>query len=139
MAYFVGGCLCGEVRYVASGEVLLILNCHCNDCKKATGSAFATNVAMRRSNVTVTQGQVRQFNHASDAGNPKTKEFCGTGGAQLFSSTVGAETVTIKAGSIDDARFIEPMADIFVDSALPFALRKSGLPQVPRMPERSNS
>lgn len=139
MTEFVGGCLCGQVRYTASGEILRVLNCHCSDCRKATGSAFATNIAMRRRDVVVTQGQTRQFNHVSDAGNNKAKEFCGTCGTQLFSSTVGAEVMTIKVGSVDDASFVDPSADIFTDGALAFVLRKTDLPRFPRMPEGGKS
>ena len=35
-----GGCLCGDVRYSATGEPKVISTCHCTDCQKLTGSAF---------------------------------------------------------------------------------------------------
>jgi len=37
-----GGCLCGKIRWRASGKSLYAMNCHCRQCSKQTGSAFAT-------------------------------------------------------------------------------------------------
>ena len=33
-----GGCACGAVTYTISGEPKTMVQCHCNDCKKATGT-----------------------------------------------------------------------------------------------------
>src|SRR5437762_12413499 len=39
-----GGCLCGAVRYTAEADPTSATVCHCRDCQKFTGSAFATLV-----------------------------------------------------------------------------------------------
>src|SRR5215467_12737617 len=41
MPEIAGGCLCGKVRYSATGEPAFVGVCHCTDCQKFTGSAFA--------------------------------------------------------------------------------------------------
>jgi Glutathione-dependent formaldehyde-activating enzyme len=46
MAHIEGGCLCGRVRYGADADPAFVGVCHCNDCQKFTGSAFATVVAV---------------------------------------------------------------------------------------------
>ena len=120
MIKFSGGCLCGEVRYEVSGEVLRTLNCHCDDCRKNTGAAFVTNIFINRADLTISQGKVRVFEHVSDAGNPKIKEFCPNCGSQLFGATRGRDTITVKAGSIDDADFVQPEANVFTSKALSF-------------------
>jgi hypothetical protein len=37
---YVGGCLCGALRYEAEGEPLYAGHCYCADCRKASGSGF---------------------------------------------------------------------------------------------------
>ncbi len=35
-----GGCLCGDVRFIATGEPVRVGVCHCMDCRKHHGAAF---------------------------------------------------------------------------------------------------
>ena len=42
-----GGCMCGVARYAFTGEPEIVLNCHCNDCQKASGGQFATIIALK--------------------------------------------------------------------------------------------
>mgnify|MGYP002630391682 CR=1 FL=1 len=120
MAKFTGGCLCGAVRYEVSGEPTRIVNCHCDDCRKVTGSAFATNLFFKDSDITVTQGTPKVFQHTSDAGSTMTKEFCGNCGSQLFGSgSRGVGMKSIKAGSMDDPSGVVPALDIYISRKLP--------------------
>ena len=41
-----GGCLCGAVRYRSDAEPLMQVVCHCETCRKNSGSAFSMNVAV---------------------------------------------------------------------------------------------
>lgn len=41
-----GSCLCGEIRYVTDGDIVGINYCHCVQCRKASGTAFATNAVV---------------------------------------------------------------------------------------------
>ena len=36
-----GGCACGAVHYEIGAEPVFMLNCHCRDCQRATGAAYA--------------------------------------------------------------------------------------------------
>jgi hypothetical protein len=42
-----GKCLCGKVRYEINGRLGPVVYCHCSMCRRATGSAFATNASVR--------------------------------------------------------------------------------------------
>ena len=42
-----GSCLCGAIRYEIRGELGPIVLCHCAQCRKAQGSAFASNAAVK--------------------------------------------------------------------------------------------
>src|SRR5262245_47893128 len=41
-----GGCLCGKVRYSADAEPAFVGVCHCKNCQKGTGTAFAVVVGL---------------------------------------------------------------------------------------------
>jgi hypothetical protein len=41
MPQITGGCLCGVVRFSANAEPAFVGICHCKDCQKFSGSAFA--------------------------------------------------------------------------------------------------
>ena len=48
MPTITGGCLCGKIRYRADAEPAFVGLCHCRDCQKFTGSAFAAVIVRRR-------------------------------------------------------------------------------------------
>jgi hypothetical protein len=50
---FTGGCMCGAIRYECSTEPLAMGICHCRDCQRATGSAFAAALMLPRNAVTI--------------------------------------------------------------------------------------
>ena len=65
----VGGCQCGGLRYEISQPPLMIYNCHCTNCRKIGGGAFATPLTVMEASFAFTQGEPRTFEWASDAGN----------------------------------------------------------------------
>ena len=135
MTEFAGGCLCGAVRYSVNGEPVRIAQCHCDDCRRATGSSFATNVFVKKENLTVLQGTTKSYEHTADSGNTMTKEFCPECGSQLFGwSSRGPELRSIKVGSIDDAGFVAPQIEVFVSRALPFTRHPETTKKFERMP-----
>ena len=136
MVQFTGGCLCGTIRYEVNAEPQRIQNCHCDDCRKVTGSAFASNIFVAEDDVVITQGEPKSFSHAADSGNTMTKEFCANCGSQLFGLGSGRPGIkNIKVGSIDDASFVQPMRNVFVKRALPFTQIDRSLDCFDGMPE----
>ena len=45
--YYAGSCLCGAIRYEVRGEIGDVVQCHCQRCRKANGTAFATNAPIK--------------------------------------------------------------------------------------------
>lgn len=123
MAKLTGGCLCGAIRYEVNGDPVRVANCHCDDCRKATGSSFATNAFFKEDDITVLQGEPKSFQHTADSGNTMTKQFCGDCGSQLFGMGSGRPGIkNIKVGTIDDASSIRPQVNVFASKALPFTI-----------------
>jgi hypothetical protein len=46
-AEITGSCFCKTVQYRITSTVAMVINCHCNHCKKAGGGAFASLAVVR--------------------------------------------------------------------------------------------
>ena len=62
-----GGCACGAIHYECNADAVVMLNCHCRDCQRASGSAYAAVVAINRQTPDVVLWLVR---HNGIAGRP---------------------------------------------------------------------
>src|SRR6266700_3061027 len=59
---FEGGCLCGAVRFVATGQPESVAWCHCESCRKHSGAPVSVLVAFKCNAYVVTEGQITRFN-----------------------------------------------------------------------------
>ena len=58
---FEAGCLCGAVRFVATGQPKGTYWCHCQSCRKRTGAPVSVFVAFERDAYTVTKVEINKF------------------------------------------------------------------------------
>lgn len=130
--FVTGGCLCGFVRYEYRGELGLANYCHCNDCRKTTGSAFNIGVKVHAPNLRVISGYVRSYTKTTGSGNQIAREFCPECGSPLFTRAFAKpEFVWIKAGSLDDPTLVKPTYQIWRDRAVLWAYIDAELPSFP--------
>jgi len=95
-----GSCLCGAVRYEIGGELAPIQICHCEDCRKAQGSAFAANMPVPTQRFRLVSGEARLRAYESSPG--KERVFCSVCGSPIFSrSAAHPGVVRIRAGTMD--------------------------------------
>jgi len=130
---FTGGCLCGAVRYECSAEPIAMGNCHCRDCQRATGSAYASGLLVLQSAVTIT-GDVKYYEVIGDSGNLIGRGFCPNCGSLLFSKPPIPELMGILAGSLDDPSWFQPTMDFYTASAQPWDYMNPDLPKFAKMP-----
>jgi|SRR5262245_51876507 len=134
---FTGGCACGAIRYECTGEPLFSLNCHCRDCQRETGSAFAPVLGVAKTAFTITHGSPRYFALTADSGQTTRRAFCASCGSPLFGLPGSApDLVTLRVGSVDDPSEFRPSQDIYTVSAQPWNYMNPALPKVPKLPER---
>ncbi|MBD2301859.1 GFA family protein [Nostoc sp. FACHB-190] len=128
-----GGCLCGYVRYEYNGELESANYCHCQDCRKSTGSAFNVGVRVQSMGLHIVSGKVKSYTKTGDSGGTIIREFCPECGSPLFTrSPAKPQFVWIKAGSLDNHISIKPVHQIWTDSAVPWAYIAVDLPSFPR-------
>jgi hypothetical protein len=134
---FFGGCACGAIRYRAEGEPLFSMNCHCRDCQRETGSAYAAVLAVPGAAFKVVQGSPKYFDLTADSGQTTRRCFCGDCGSPLFGRPgLGGDMVTIRAGSLDDPSAFRPSQDIYTASAQPWDYMNPKLPKSPKLPKQ---
>ena len=134
MSIFTGSCLCGSVNYKSNSDPLVIQNCHCDQCRKATGSVYLTNLFIKEENFEIT-GEVNNYTHLSDAGNNMTKYFCPKCGSQVFGKNSGRPgIITIRAGTVNEKDIIKPIRNLFLKSKVPSTPINSNLEACVGMP-----
>jgi len=115
MDQFIGGCLCGDVRIVASGRPYRVGLCHCLDCRKHHGALFYAAAVFPADAVTVT-GDTHAY-----AG----RHFCPRCGSSVFART--GDEVEIHLGALDAPNQLLPTYESWT------LRRESWLPPFPGM------
>ena len=57
---FTGGCICGGVRFECAADPIAAGNCHCRDCQRASGSAYAAALLVPAGALSIT-GEVKYY------------------------------------------------------------------------------
>ncbi len=123
---FTGGCLCGAVRYRATGEPLVVAHCHCSLCRKASGAPFVTWIAFPVDAFAFTRGEARVYNATEKA----ERGFCPACGSQLtFRHAESARQVDVTVGSLDDPDAVTPVDHIWASSRVAWLTMDDGLPR----------
>jgi hypothetical protein len=121
-----GGCSCGAVRYTALDAFLYAANCHCSECRAATGSAFKPFAGIERSKLAITHGEGNLAIFGEPDGNDTRRGRCG---CLLYSVARDGQYVHVAMGSLRDDPTIRPNHHIFVGSKAPWEEIHDDLPQ----------
>jgi hypothetical protein len=118
-----GRCLCGEVTYSAAAEPVAQGVCHCTDCQRQTGNPFSVIVGVPRAAFNVEGSTLASYaTTGEDHGGDTHRHFCSRCGAPVYSvAAVLPELIFVKAGSLDDASWLEPAVEVWTKSAQPWA------------------
>ena len=115
-----GGCLCGQVRYRAETEPTFVGLCHCRDCQRFTGSAFALVIAVPKSALAV-MGTLKGFTKLGNSGKSIDRLFCPDCGAPILDEAQALPGVAmIAGGTLDDPSWVRPTSQIYCASAQPW-------------------
>ena len=121
-----GKCRCGAVRYEVADAFLYAANCHCSECRAATGSAFKPFAGIEREKLTITEGLDDIAVFGEDDLNDTR---CGACGSFLFSVVRDGAYVHVAMGSLVDVPSIRPTEHIYVGSKAAWFEITDDLPQ----------
>ena len=113
---FEGSCFCRKVRYNIRGSIGPMDHCHCVDCRKSHGAAFATYVAVPRDGFRFVSGEDHLTTYAAESGT--TRSFCRTCGTIVICrwSDGGREGMQISASTLDTPSGLKPASHSFIRS-----------------------
>ena len=113
MEHFTGGCLCGQVRVLATGTPYRVGLCHCLDCRKHTGSLFHASAIFPADAVT-TEGETRDY---------RGRHFCPDCGSSVFGRS--GDEIEVSLGALDAPDQMAPTYELWT------VRRESWLPPFP--------
>src|SRR5947208_836677 len=126
-----GGCLCGSIRYEATGQPYNITHCHCLDCRRSSGAPFVTWASFRRNEFRFVRGRPRKLRWAR-----RQRWFCPHCGTALaFMSS--PDEIDITVCSLDDPARVLPAGHIWTEDRLPWIHLADNLPTYRR--QRQNN
>lgn len=128
-----GGCLCGAVTFRAEGEPMDVASCHCINCRKMSGAAFATFVVFPPDKFKWLSGELQTYAATPDL----VRAFCGDCGSPVASwrKSEGDKWIIAWAGALDQADKLKPRHHIFAKDELPWLHLNDGLPRYELFPE----
>lgn len=121
-----GGCLCGAVKLEATGTPLWKAHCHCESCRRSTGSALATYVGLRRDAVRFVQGTPNEY--VSSPGVQRL--FCGTCGSPIaYQADHCSDEIHLYISVLDDPEAFPPTAHVYAAEKISWLHLDDGLKQ----------
>jgi len=126
-----GGCLCGAIRYEATGTPALSAICHCRMCQRASGAPFMALIFIPSDEVKVTKGEAEVY-RSSPTSN---RYFCRRCGSPLFFERHTRSLTAVMVGSLDDPNIFKPEMHICVESAMEWLDIRDSAPRYPTKPE----
>ncbi len=105
-----GRCLCGEVTFEISGDLIATAVCHCDRCQRQGGSAFSVNLVVHESQLHV-DGEMKTYVETGENndGEYVRRRFCGSCGSPIVSEIVESNgIVAVKAGVLDEKADVLP-------------------------------
>jgi hypothetical protein len=130
-----GACLCGAVRYRLVSEPLTCYACHCTECQRHTGSAFALSLIVPAGAIEVLSGEPAGFCASLADGRVKRGAMCGACATRLWGTPRRAPGVRVlRPGTLDEPWRFRPVAHLWTRSALPWVVLPAGVPRYETQP-----
>lgn len=116
-----GGCACAKTRYRLIREPLYVHCCHCLDCQRQTGGAFAINALIEAECVNLLAGAAKPYPVPTESGRPHDIWRCADCGTALWSDYGRRGWLYfVRVATLDDPHVYQPDMHIFTRSKVPW-------------------
>jgi hypothetical protein len=124
-----GGCACGAVRYRLKSKPMFVHCCHCRDCQRQTGTAFALNALIETGRIEILAGETQPIAVPTESGKPHRIFRCPSCQTALWSEYGGVEKIRfVRVGTLDRPSALQPDVHIYIRSKLPWVTLPNGTP-----------
>jgi len=129
-----GGCACGVITYEITGKPKTMVQCHCLDCQKATGTGHISLAFFSEDDVSIS-GIAKGHTTVTDSGNQSTRHFCPDCGSLLYGLNSGRPgLITIAVGSVDDHSWFSSKAVVYSKHRPDWDITSTDIPNFEAMP-----
>ena len=117
-----GHCYCRKIAFEAEADPSAVQVCHCTDCQELTGSAYRAVVTAK--DLKILSGTPKVWTKTAESGRARAHAFCADCGSPVYSGPTDGSlaAVSLRIGTLDQRRELEPKKQIWTRSALPWAL-----------------
>lgn len=114
-----GSCDCGAVQYELTAPVKLVVNCHCNCCRKRNGSSYSTYCVVSQGDLRIVRGH--EFLKTYEISEGGKKLFCFTCGSALYKINPRYPgMLMVLYGSLSNNTNLTPSVNVYIESKLPW-------------------
>ena len=114
-----GRCHCGEVRYRLTSAPMFVHCCHCRDCQRQTGGAFAINALIETDRIEVLAGEPAAVAMPTESGRPHDVYRCPACQTAVWSDYGRRPSLRfVRVATLEDPEAIRPDVHIFTRSKL---------------------
>ncbi len=122
---FSGGCLCGGVRFVVTGDMRQVIACHCGQCQRFHGN-YGAYTACPRERLAIDDTELLAWYESSPCAR---RGFCMKCGSSLFWKPSAAGYIAVAAGALDDPQDLKLERHIFTADCPPWYVITDGREQ----------
>jgi hypothetical protein len=119
------------VRFSVRGPLRDVLVCHCVECRRWTGRAWAVTAA-RDGDLELGDTDALVWIESPRSALRASRGFCSRCGSSLFFKAPGRDRTGISVGSLDDPADVTAVGHIWVEQAVEWDPPAAGLPGYPR-------
>ncbi|MCU7940810.1 MAG: GFA family protein [gamma proteobacterium symbiont of Bathyaustriella thionipta] len=133
--YFATGhCLCGAVNYTISAAPVRMGQCHCDDCRRTSGTGHASNAFFNKKHVRI-EGETSHYDSTTDTGSIITRHFCPKCGSRLFGeNNAAANIIAVTAGTLDESHWFKANAIVYNKRKPMWDIMDENIPTFEEMP-----
>ena len=129
---FEGRCSCGDVRFRMRSAPLIVHACHCTECQRLSGGAFAINALIEADRVEILSGAPEPVAVLGTSGKPQSIYRCPRCRVALWSHYPGggAKLSFVRVGTLDEPSRLAPDIHIYTSTKLPWLKLPPDVPAV---------